>query len=178
MAQHTETAKGSLPMIDTQVDLGRKIRLGEVVIQSMLFVFAIVSILTTIGIVYVLASESINFFTSTQWIDINKRLLEDFGTTATRIQVTTGGKSIDPGNIIGIRNEKLLVKEVIEESDEMFLVVDRGFDGTKAEIHDSGESLNAAQRVSIIEYFASTDWSPQLGKFGIWPLLTATLLTA
>lgn len=41
------------------------------------------------------------------------------------------------------------------------------------------ESLLLLQRdVQISELFTSTVWSPQIGEFGIWPLLTATLTTS
>jgi phosphate transport system permease protein len=34
-----------------------------------------------------------------------------------------------------------------------------------------------APEVSLWEFFFTTSWQPQLGNFGIWPLLTATLMT-
>lgn len=41
------------------------------------------------------------------------------------------------------------------------------------------ESLLLLQRdVQLSELFTSTVWSPQIGEFGIWPLLTATLTTS
>ena len=33
-------------------------------------------------------------------------------------------------------------------------------------------------RVSIIELLTGTKWNPQIGQFGIWPLVTATLMTS
>ena len=32
--------------------------------------------------------------------------------------------------------------------------------------------------VSIVEFFSSTTWQPVIGHFGIWPLVTATLVTS
>ncbi len=32
--------------------------------------------------------------------------------------------------------------------------------------------------VSIVEFFSSTTWQPAIGQFGIWPLVTATLVTS
>ncbi len=32
--------------------------------------------------------------------------------------------------------------------------------------------------VSIVEFFSSTTWQPAIGHFGIWPLVTATLVTS
>jgi phosphate transport system permease protein len=31
--------------------------------------------------------------------------------------------------------------------------------------------------VSLLEFFTSTTWQPSIGKFGVWPLVTATLMT-
>ncbi|MGQ9554992.1 MAG: phosphate ABC transporter permease subunit PstC [Anaerolineae bacterium] len=32
--------------------------------------------------------------------------------------------------------------------------------------------------VNLIEFFTTTSWQPAIGKFGIWPLVTATLVTS
>jgi phosphate transport system permease protein len=32
--------------------------------------------------------------------------------------------------------------------------------------------------VSLVEFFTGTNWNPQIGQFGIWPLVTATLMTS
>ena len=46
-------------------------------------------------------------------------------------------------------------------------------------IYDLGvESLHFLQQVSLVEFFTQTRWNPQLGEFGIWPLLNATLMTS
>lgn len=35
-----------------------------------------------------------------------------------------------------------------------------------------------SEEVSIVEFFTSTVWQPTVGEFGIWPLVTATLVTS
>src|SRR5690606_23764724 len=35
----------------------------------------------------------------------------------------------------------------------------------------------ATDEVSLAEFFGSTRWQPAIGSFGIWPLVTATLMT-
>jgi phosphate transport system permease protein len=80
------------------VDLRRRARLGESVIQALLFICGAISILTTIGIVYVLGRESWLFFGSAE--------------------------------------------------------------------------------VDIVEFFGTTRWQPVIGQFGIWPLITATMMTS
>ena len=76
--------------------LAKKPRIGETIIEALLFVAGAISILTTIGIVYVLVRDALVFF--------------------------------------------------------------------------------RAPEVQLVQFFTGTTWQPQLGNFGIWPLLTATLV--
>jgi phosphate transport system permease protein len=76
--------------------LKKKPRIGETIIESSLFVAAVISILTTIGIIYVLVRDAIDFF-------------------------------------------------ILPE-------------------------------VGLVEFLTGTTWLPQTGNFGIWPLLTSTLI--
>lgn len=83
----------------TQVDtsaLDKKPRARETIIQAFLFIAGAISILTTIGIVYVLVSQAWLFFSD--------------------------------------------------------------------------------QQVNIVEFFTGTTWQPRMGRFGVWPLLSATLM--
>ena len=82
---------------EAAVDLRRRRRPGESLIRAFLFFCGAVSILTTLGIVYVLGKESLRFFT--------------------------------------------------------------------------------VQGVSLAQFFGGTHWQPAIGEFGIWPLVTATLMT-
>jgi phosphate transport system permease protein len=85
-------------MSDGNLSLRTRLRLGEMIIQVILWLCAAVSIVTTIGIVYVLLQEALLFFS---------------------------------------------------------------FDG-----------------VNLTEFFTNTVWAPQIGEFGILPLLNATLITS
>lgn len=93
----TEAAAVSRPA-EQPLDLRRRIRVGESVIQTVLFLCGILSILTTVGIVWVLIQQAWLFF----------------------------------GN----------------------------------------------PDVSIVEFFTGTQWTPEIGAFGAWPLVTATLTTS
>jgi phosphate transport system permease protein len=102
MANHLQTANKPYPIlrngpVERQLDLSRRIRPGEILIQAFLFLCGAFSILTTIGIVYVLGRESMLFFLSDE--------------------------------------------------------------------------------VSLLEFFTSTRWQPQILDFGIMPLVSATLMT-
>ena len=81
-----------------QLDLSKKLRVGESLIQALLFIAGILSIFTTLAIVYELGKEAWLFFG-------------------------------DPN-------------------------------------------------VTFEKFFGSTDWHPEAGNFGIWPLVTSTLITS
>jgi len=92
MATHTQVT----PLVQTEITaatLAKKPRIGETIIQGFLFLCGILSIFTTIGIVYILFSQSLAFFRSQPWYSL----------------------------------------------------------------------------------FTETHWTPQLGQFGIWPLLYSTI---
>ncbi len=80
------------------MDLTKHRRIGEIIIEALLFIAGIISVFTTIGIVYVLLKEALGFF------------------------------------------------------------------GTP--------------EVTLLEFFTSTTWQPAIGDFGIWPLVTATLMVS
>ena len=83
---------------ETAAELRRRTRAGEKIMEISLFLAGIISIFTTIGIVYVLLKEALLFFGSPE--------------------------------------------------------------------------------VTLIEFFTSTTWQPAIGHFGIWPLVTATLMVS
>jgi phosphate transport system permease protein len=84
--------------ISKNIDLRKRPRIGESLIQGFLFLCGAISILTTLGIVYELGKEAMLFFGS--------------------------------------------------------------------------------EEVGLIQFFTGTKWQPQILEFGIWPLVTATLLTS
>lgn len=90
---------------DMRISLHKKTRFGETAIQSFLFLCGVISILTTLGIVYVLGKESLLFF------------------------------DVDFANF----------------------------------------SMNVDR---LVEFFSKTTWQPAINKFGIWPLVTSTLMTS
>lgn len=84
--------------VDDDRSLARRRRIGERIIESLLFAAGVISVLTTVGIIYVLASQALLFFSSPE--------------------------------------------------------------------------------VSIVEFFTGTEWIPAIGKFGVWPLVTATFMVS
>jgi phosphate transport system permease protein len=156
--------------------LRKKPRFGETIIQTFLFLAGAVSILTTIGIIWVLATESINFFTHLSWEETNKELVSGINATDTTIVVSEGGRSIKEGQLIRLGNseEHLNVLAV----DDQVITIERGVDGTVAADHRSGLDIFFANKVTLREFVTSTKWNPQIGQFGIWPLLNSTLMTS
>lgn len=154
--------------------LRRRLRPGEMVIQAFLFLCGALSIFTTIGIVYILSTESLNFFTRPLWDNTNRRLVTDISPAVTTFEISTSGKPIFPGQTVRIGNELMDVL-AIEGS---LITVERGFQGSAIEAHRAGLDLFRANRVTIWETITKTRWEPQLANFGIWPLLLATLMTS
>jgi phosphate transport system permease protein len=159
---------------DEPIDLSRRPRIIETIIRGFLFVCAAVSILTTVGIVYELSTESLNFFTRQLWEDTNKPLAVDLNASDTTVQVGTSGGTLNEGDIVRIHDEVMR----IVTADGQTLTVERGLQETEPQPHAAGIDIFRSNSVSLTEFFTSTRWNPQIGHFGIWPLVNATLMTS
>lgn len=157
-----------------QADLRKRPRIKEALIQGFLFLCGALSILTTVGIVYELSKESLSFFTRQLWEDTNKALMLDVDAQMRTFEVSEGGAAIQVGDIIRIHDEVMQIIVI----DGSTITVERGLQGTEILPHSAGIDLFASNRVSLIEFFTGTRWNPQIGQFGIWPLVTATLMTS
>ena len=156
--------------------LRKKPRIGEGLIQTFLFIAGAISILTTIGIVYVLGSESLNFFTQLSWEETNKQLESSISTSDTAILISEKGRSIKEGQLIRIgKGEEYMTVLAVEGQTA---IVERGAEGTIVTDHNAGSDIFFAEKVTLREFFTGLDWNPQIGQFGIWPLLNATLITS
>jgi phosphate transport system permease protein len=158
----------------TKKDMRRKPRTKERIIQGFLFFCSAVSILVTVGIVYELGKEALLFFTVTQWEEPNKEIFAEVSPTDTSILVTTSGSEIPAESILLIENEQMLVSSVSGAT----LNVVRGYNKTTPKEHAEGKEILTARQVTLVEFFTTTEWNPQIGKFGIWALLNATLMTS
>jgi phosphate transport system permease protein len=257
--QDVAISRKSLVRASESLNLERRVRPTEEIVRAVLLFCGIVSIFTTIGIVYVLGRESSQFFTSrafilakapvaaettsialaeaipanstiipftldadrlpladNQFIKINDEVMRVLsrgqrtltveraldGTTAadhatasqifpmqevqikpleplslegTAIQVApTFGREFTVGDTIQLDLEVMRVTGV--EGDT--LIVERGVDGTQAASHGTERTLQIADPVTIGEFLTSTVWQPQIGDFGILPLVSATLITS
>jgi phosphate transport system permease protein len=167
-------ARATAQTTQAPIDLRRRPRVTESLIQGFLFLCGAISILTTIGIVYELSKESLSFFTRQLWEDTNKQLAIDVSAEAAVLGVSEGGKALRPEQVLRIGDEVMRILAI--EGDT--LTVERGVQGTRAATHSAGNDLFLSNRVSLIEFFTKTKWNPQIGEFGIWPLVNATLMTS
>lgn len=180
MAQQTETASSQMvsgvvnARYDRSFDLRKRRRWGETLIHILLFLSGAISILTTIGIVYELGKESANFFTRQLWEQTNRTLQTSINETTLELDIGTSGFKLAAGEKIRIGEEVM----EISTFEKGVITVERGLQGTETVPHRAGLEVFTARRVSLVEFFTGTKWSPQIGDFGIWPLLNATLMTS
>jgi phosphate transport system permease protein len=157
-----------------KLDLRKRFRIKEMLIQVFLFLSGALSILTTIGIVYELGNDALNFFTRRSWENTNKPVAVSISPQTTTFDVGTGGATLREGQTIRIRNEIMEITEI----EGTMISVERGLDNTEAVSHDAGTTIFIGTNVSLIEFFTSTKWNPQISQFGILPLVNATLMTS
>jgi phosphate transport system permease protein len=156
------------------MNLKKKVRIGETIIQGFLFLSGALSILITIGIVLELGNESLLFFTRKQWELTNKTITRSIDPGLTEFDVSESGAAIIENDLIRLRNEEMRVVEVQNGS----LKVERGVEDTEPAFHDEETDIEKASQVTLLEFFGKTEWNPQIGKFGIWALVNATLMTS
>jgi phosphate transport system permease protein len=159
----------------TRSELHKRPRLLERFMGSIMLLCGVVSIFTTVGIVAVLGKESLLFFTPPAWIDTFKTVEIEVAAETTEIAVSSAAAFV-VGEEIQVVHEQMLVTAVDVGSSK--IIVERGYNDTDAVAHNAGAEIFRAEEISIIEFFSSTKWQPQLGQFGIWPLLNATLMTS
>lgn len=155
--------------------LRKRRRPGETLIQSFLFLCGALSILITIGIVYELGKESLLFFTRRQWEKSNKTLAAEVTSiSADTITLSEGGRQLEVEQIIRIDEEAMQILAI----DGSTLTVERGSLKTTAAAHKAGSDVVMSREVTLGEFFGTTEWNPQIGRFGIWPLVNSTLMTS
>lgn len=160
----------------SKTGLHRRMRLSETIIQAVLFLSGFISIFITIGIVYELGKESMLFFTKLQWENSNKTLAASVGPDTTEFLLSDGGSAITEGTLIRFGTTGTEIMRVVSIADKT-VVIERGVNGTEPLSQDRGIALYTGTRVTLLEFFTGTEWQPQIEKFGILPLVNATLMT-
>ncbi|MEX2144632.1 MAG: phosphate ABC transporter permease subunit PstC [Anaerolineales bacterium] len=154
-------------------DLRRRPRIREITIKGFLFLCGFLSIFVTTGIIYELGKESLLFFGRQQWGNTNKQIAVAIDAEQTVLELGTQGASVSAG-IYRIENEIIEIEIV----DGAIVTVQRGVQNTQATPHRAGLALEEEIRPDVVEFFTGTEWAPHLGRFGIWPLLNATLMVS
>lgn len=252
---------------DAPLDMKKRIRPGEEIIRYILMFCGIVSIFTTLGIVYVLAEESLLFFESRAWVierspvaeaeslavlsepidagerqlaiefdaeripfnvntmiqigdeimlitergrttitvergvegtealehtpdqpifpvdDVQVRLAAGVGEEDTVLSIPNGfSKEFSTGQLIQIGTEIMRIEEIQAAPEgEGFdtLIVERGVDDSIIRAHEADdEQLYKAEVPTLVEFLTFNRWQPQIGNFGVWPLLLSTLIVS
>ncbi len=176
MVQNAETLAQESAILEKDIaaQLKKRNRWGETIIQAILFFCGAVSILTTIGIVYELGKESASFFTTQSWEQTNKTIQSSIDPDTTTFKVSATGSVIMEGDIIRIGDEVMVVESLIDSG----FTVARGAQDTIASAHRIGQEIYTSYRVTLLEFFTTTEWNPQIGRFGIWSLLNSTFMTS
>lgn len=162
------------PFVHRQIDLRRRRRTQETVIQGFLFLCGFLSIFITFGIIYELGKESLLFFGQQQWATTNKPLTAAIDAQQTTFEIGTQGTAIQEGRLYRIENEVVYIDSISGTQ----VTVQRGYQGSEATDHRQGLTLETELRPGLVEFFTGTEWAPHNGKFGILPLLTATLIVS
>lgn len=181
-----QTIAQKLPLVERvaetsgrQATLARKPRPFDRAISFFLFLCGAISVLTTIGFTVVLGSEAIRFFATTEWLNVNKRTVAAIEADATILSVTTTGSELTVGD--DLRLGQLDNSEIVKITaiiDAETIEVTRGIRDTAAVEHAGNTPLFRAADVSLTKFFTETRWAPQIGNFGVLPLLAATLQTS
>ena len=167
----------SRQVADRRAELHRRPRLWERVIRLILLMCGVLSIFTTVGIIAVLGNESLLFFTPPAWVDSFNAVGQAPDPLATTIEVRGSGGGFQVGDHLRIGgSEEVRVTSVDPEAGT--ITVERGYNNTEPRSHQAGAGIYRADVVTLTEFFTSTRWQPQLGHFGILPLLNATLMTS
>lgn len=153
--------------------LQRRLRLGESAIRAMLFVCGAFSIITTLALVVALGSEALLFFTPPAWVDSFTALARDIHPDSARLDLSGAGR-FEVGQHLRIGEEQMRVTGV----GDGYILVERGYHDTTPAAIKAGAEVYKADVVTLIEFLTSTQWQPQLGNFGVLPLLTATVITS
>jgi phosphate transport system permease protein len=157
--------------------LTKRVRLFDQLVASFLFLCGAISILTTIGFIIVLGNEAAKFFTTTEFLNVNKQLAVAIMSVDTELTVTTTGTALHSGELmrIGVAEDSEVV-EILEVLDADTVRVARGARNTVE--HPANAPLFVGAQVTLVKFFTETRWAPQVGNFGVLPLLGSTVRVA
>jgi len=104
------------------------------------------------------------------------RLDEELSAADMQIGLITAGRlPFTAGQVIRLHNENMRVTEIA--ADNTSITVERGYEGTEAIVHPIDEAVQVSKQPTLTEFLTHTKWQPQIGDFGVLPLVYATLMT-
>ena len=109
-------------------------------------------------------------------VDKTILLSGELSVSATEIPLPAGSAAAFAGED-KIRIEQEIMRIVSVDEAAATLTVERGVDDTNVLRHHENLPIFITKPVTLTEFFTGTQWNPQLGRLGIWPLLNATLMT-
>ena len=125
------------------IKLKKNPRIHETVIQFLLLACGLLSILTTLGILFVLVQESVAFFSRDLWELTNKPLALAIDAEQTTFAAEAAGRELESGSRIRIGNEEMLLETYIANE----ITVDvTGTGGGFASFCDGTTQINNASR--------------------------------
>ncbi len=126
--QHPGLTQHLLQKDSGPLELKHRFKIHELAIQISLFACGLLSIFTTIGIIFVLGNESISFFTRDQWVNTNRAILRDMDEHMTVFTVEPGKalESVAESGIIRVGQE---VMEIVDFQNNTFDIDVLGTDG-------------------------------------------------
>ncbi len=165
--------------LDNKLDLRKKARPHEMLIQGFLFFSGAVSILTSIAIVIVLGNEALLFFQTPTWAEVRDETDAIVSLSAEITEDTTSlplaenkGQFLKAGQKIRLDNE--IMQIVAVEGD--VLTVERGLEDTTKVAHQPQTHIRLeGDNISLVEFLTGTSWQPHIGEFGVLALVSATL---
>lgn len=159
--------------------LEKQARPFERSISIFLFLCAALSIFTTIGFTIVLGREALNFFTTTEWLNPNKSLSAAITPDDLTLKLPTSGTQLNTGDIIRIgQAADAEIVEIVNILDAETYEVRRGIRDTLPHTYPANTAIFIGAQASLITFFTQTRWAPQVGNFGVLPLITATFVTS
>ena len=158
----------------------RLLKFRERLIKLFVLGCAIFSVVTTVSIIFVLASETLSFFRT------NTSVVSQPTTVAVTRQQVQDADTLENWRIVdaGARDSVLKdgdFKAISTDSGTILVHSDELADTDKSALNVTGWKETGARHaeVGLGDFLGGTEWNPLLGKekkFGIWPLISGTLL--
>lgn len=151
------------------IDLRRKPRIFESAIQYFLFACGFLSVMTTLGIVLVLLSQSLTFFSRVTFEPTNRSLVQAAAPDDTILRVSATGGPLDEASVVRISNERMNVIEFlpnaidIEETGtgggfrNFFCLGETDINNASRPISDEERALCEENGVNPLEFQVGTD---------------------